>query len=138
MGEGDRIQWRGVRPVNPEEIFTRFEPPHGCYYVDAQASGGVGERTVYTVPANEMFYMTSLGFSCYGTANGTGYFRIYNTTPAVHRHLFSLQVESGRGQNINVNFNIAMQLPALYTVRIESGIAGVNVVGYVVGYTRDV
>jgi len=138
MGETNQQMWRGVRPVHPEEVFTRFEPPEGGIYVDAHNSTGIGEVTVYSVPANRLFFLTSYGVSIYGTAAGTGYVRTYTNVPAVHRYLHACKILANGGIWLTANLNMAMQLPAGYTFRIDSSGAGLNVVAWVNGYLRIV
>jgi len=136
--EGDKILWRGVRPTTPEAIFTRYEKPEGCTYAYGYGKATNASVTIYTVPDNTIFYLTSWGFSLNLPVTGRGVFRIFTDAAATYISLLYVGCLTNEGRFFGSNLNIAMQIPAKYYIQVIGDGAGVEAYGWVVGYTRPV
>lgn len=137
MPEPREDMWRGIRPTSPEEILTRYEPPHDGTYVFGYQNAVNGGQTIYTVPAGKVLYLTSFGLSMYGTAGGQCHMRIYTGGAGLHCHLGGNLVAANLGNCIYGSFTIAMQLPASYYIVAFSGAANLNADGWILGYIKD-
>lgn len=136
--EGDKIQWRGVRPTDPEAIFTRYEPPYGCTYVFGYKNVSGASDTLYTVPGNAILYLLSWGLSVYPTAAGYGRLRVKTGEDDEYVVLANLDCKIDDGKSVTGNFNMALQLPVDYYVEVHSQVGGAFAYGFFTGYTRPV
>jgi len=160
-GEPNQAFWRGIRPTDPaenipvdvkahtvdtpivpaspEKIFTRYEPPEGTTFVQVNGSAVNVSTLIYTVPADTTLYLTDFVFSLYPVGvNGYGSLTVYDLVPAVFFRLSLLTCVANIGDSISGAFNIAVQIPANYTIYLASSAANVNAYGGFTGYLRSV
>jgi len=135
--EGDKILWRGVRPTAPESIFTRYEKPDGCTYVDAYASATNATVIIYTVPDDTVFFLTSVDFSVFTSANGRGRLGIRNAADVLDAYIFSPTVLANSGSVCTAQYPIARQIPEKYDIFVNSDNVNLATFGHIVGYTRS-
>jgi len=138
MPERNQTLWRGIRPTDPEEIFTRLEPPEDCTYVDAYGHDNNEMVIVYTVPANRRLFLTTIIFSARTTANDVCELWLYNSTPAIYRHIAGIRVLPNEAFSISITPALAIQMPTGHSIRCRSYNAGCAVTCYINGYLRTV
>jgi len=137
MGEPDKILWRGVRPTSPEGIFTRYEVPDDCEYVQAYNHIENDTLSIYEVPATQILYLTSFMFSVTpsGVA-GFGWMYVRNEAETTVAVLSVMDCFADLGNSVVGNFNIALKCESLSEVMIASEVANVVSYGTFIGYLR--
>lgn len=138
MGEHNRAQWRGIMPIEPEAIFTRYEPPDSGIYAEGAGSVDNGVVIVYTVPDGKTLYLTSVDFSCRGSVNGYGSLYIRSDADVYVSTIFSVNVLANTGFAVSSAYPIAKQIPEKYDIVVVSNVVDVHSFGHIVGYTKPV
>lgn len=138
MGEKDQVKWLGVRPTDPEEILTRFEPPYDCTYINVYNSADNGTTVLYTVPASTLFYLTDIIGNIRSSAAGEGRIYVRDTGDVFLYPLLWIGALIGDGKFCCHSFNTALQIPAGYDIILTSNAANCTMYGSITGYTRPV
>lgn len=137
VGELNETRWRGVRPTDPEEVFTRYEPPEGCTYVEDYATKAGGTEIVYTVPDDTILYLTSVEFSADCAASAWVCVGVRNVGDVITSYLYHTHPAIGQTVAVFSGYPIARQIPEKYDIFIYSGTASLVVYASIVGYTRS-
>ena len=138
MGIGDRLKWRGIRPTDPEEIFTYREPPEGCTYLTRTLVAVGANVTIYTVPANYIFYLTDYIFSLRATGVGNGNMRVNNGAGTDQFRLADSGAPGNWGLITSHSFATAVTMVAEWYISLYSSAAAITCYGSIAGYTRAV
>ena len=126
--EPNKVKWVGVRPGhNGEQIHK---------------SGRANNDTVilYTVPADKILLLFNWGISTFWTALNTYVsLGIYDAVPAIETTLVDILMQViGDTYDREASYDMPIELPEDYSLRLVSGAIGCYISGYVHGILVDV
>ena len=127
-----------IVPASPEQVFTHYEPPEGCTFVYAYELAENANITIYTVPADTIFYLTSFGLSLTPSATNWGLLDMFTVGVVKIADLVFLTTNETEGQSVVGNLNIAWPLVTGSYIRVRSCSADLGARGWICGYERPV
>ena len=138
MPEGNKIKWWGIRPTDPEEVFTRYEEPINTTYLEAYNLAAGSEVQVYEVLTGTKLYLTTLVWSLMGGPLGYGYVLVRVIAGATTHRLVYTRTAAGESKHGCCVYNVALQIPAGHEIVCMSDPAGFSLDCSIVGYLRSV
>ena len=124
--EPNQVKWVGVRPGHNGEQVVKWGDANNNLVV------------LYTVPADKLLLIFGYFISYHGSVAGYGYLDVYTAVPAIWKRLYGGAVNVGEDFSATRDYSIPIEVPATYTVRVQSTVLGCYIDAGIDGILIDV
>lgn len=124
--EPNQVKWMGVRPGHNGEQVLAYDTVIN------------GAQVVYTVPAGKVFFLCEANLLSISNVTGKIALTIYDAAPALLLTLGGISMIVAQSQGTDhYTYWPPIELPAGYSIRVESNIAGLEARSSIFGWIED-
>jgi len=113
--EPNQVKWIGVRPGHNGEQILENDTAINVL------------TSIYVVPADKLLLLFAYDVSVYSGVAATGYFYIYDDTPAIFKSLAVRSVAAAGTDSSCQGLWVPIEIPAAYSLRIITSNAGCSI-----------